>query len=158
MDEVDPRGPDLEDPLIGEVRSFFAKHDPVPREVELAARAAFELRHIDRQIAKLLRDSALIDGLELAGVRGSGARSLTFACGESFIEIDIESRGPHLRVSGYVMPAAPGRITIERGDDSHELELDSHGRFSASTSAVGLVRFGVEQAGRPAFFTEWIAV
>lgn len=159
-----PSSDDLTEPearLLGELSGHFARTDPVPADVLAAAYAAIELRDLDAQLAQLLRDTALDDDKELAGVRGAVAtRSLTFAMGqERFVEVDVEMAGELRVLTGYVVPATGGTITVEHtaGGPLHGA-IDDGGRFAVEGVPGGPVRLRIAIDGAAAIVTEWLTL
>lgn len=159
-----PSHDDLTDPearLLSELSGHFTRTDPVPDAVRDAAYAAIELRNLDAQLAQLLRDTALDDEKELAGVRGpSATRSLTFAVGEErYVEVDVESPGELRVLTGYVVPASGGTIAVEHtGGAALEGLIDDGGRFAVESVPSGPVRLRIAVDGAPPIVTEWLTL
>lgn len=158
-----PSQPDSHDPeaqLLGELRGMFERTDPVPDAVAAAAHAAIELRDLDAQLAELLRDSAVDEtGQELAGVRGTATRLLTFAVGaERYVEVDVEPHGDHRTLAGYVVPGAPGDLVVEHAGGRLTTTVDEQGRFSIGRVQSGPVRLRVALDGSGPIITQWTLV
>lgn len=153
------RPEERDEALLAELRAHFDRTDPRPEHVDLAAKAAFELRDLDAQIAELLRDSA-VDDRHLAGVRGSAtARLLTFAVGEErFVEVDVAFADGSLTLTGYLVPAAPGELTVEHGSGRATGAVDVQGRFSVARVSPGPVRLRFVVDGQAPIATQWITL
>lgn len=146
--------------LLGDLSGLFERTDPVPGDVLEAAYAAIELRDLDAQLAQLLRDTALDEEKELAGVRGPTAtRALTFAAGEThFVEVDVEADGERRTLTGYVVPAAAGAVAVEHPGGAATGAVDDQGRFAVSHVPGGPVRLRLTIAGQPVIVTEWLTL
>lgn len=159
-----PSHDDLTDPearLLSDLSGLFSRTDPVPPAVLDAAYAAIELRDLDAQLAELLRDSALDEEKELAGVRGPAAtRSLTFAVGEErYVEVDVEAAGELRVLLGYVVPATSGTIAVEHtGGAALQGTIDDGGRFAVRGVPSGPVRLRIAIDGEAAIVTEWLTL
>ena len=156
--QFDPTEPEAR--LLGELRGMFERADPVPEHVLSAAHAAIELRDLDAQLAELLRDSAVDEtDKELAGVRGTATRLLTFSVGaERYVEVDVENDGNLRTLAGYVVPGAAGELVVEHRDGQLVAEIDEHGRFSVERVESGPVRLRVSLDGEQPIVTQWTLV
>ena len=145
--------------LLAELGAHFDRTDPPPAAVTEAAKAAIEVLDLDGQIAELLRDSA-VESEELAGVRGTGARLLTFAVGEDrFVEVDVAFAEGHLTLTGYLVPGAPGALTVEQASaPAVTAEVDTDGRFLARRVVPGPVRLRFVVDGQPPVSTQWLTL
>lgn len=155
----EPERPDAPDArLLAEFHAYFDRTDPLPAAVTDAAKAAFELRDLDAQIAELLHDSA-VDTEQLAGVRGTAARLLTFAVGEErFVELDVAVHGALRTLAGYLVPGSAGRLTVEHGGVTIAVDVDDQGRFSVDRVAPGPVRLRFAVDGHTPVATQWITL
>lgn len=159
-----PSADDLTEPearLLGELRGHFTRSDPVPASVLEAAYAAIELRDLDAQLAQLLRDTAMEDGKELAGVRGlTATRSLTFALrDERYVEVDVEAAGERRALTGYVVPATGGTVSVEHpAGAALDGIIDDGGRFAVDGVPAGPVRLRISVDGEAAIVTEWLTL
>lgn len=152
---------DAPDPLERALREALAQLDPVPPHVVAAARAAYTWRTIDDELAALAFDSAA--DAELAGVRGSGPRALTFEVGEVVIDVEVvetaDLRGVRGQVAGLAAPLPV--LELQTPDRSMPLALDDLGRFAAADVPPGPVRLRCTFAtdtGRPPVSTEWVVL
>jgi hypothetical protein len=156
--------PDPDEPLIADLRDYFARVDPVPPLVTQSARAALGWRRLDADLAELLADSTL-EAESLAGVRGGAAavRSVSFGHGELTLELDIHVDGPSRRLVGLITPASVARIEIQTGDGTTgaTADPDATGRFRAQLAAGGRVRLRLmpsDPGGTPPIETSWITI
>ena len=158
-DHVDP-----DELLLGELGSMLDAIDPVPPEVDAAAKAILGWRRVDAELAQLLADSA-IDSDRLAGVRGEGDPSLRrLSFGGSPLELDLEvhSTKPGATVLGQLAPGAAASIKVERSDASEEtVAADELGRFRLELPAGATFRLvvtGHPASGLRATVTDWVQV
>ena len=146
--------------LLDALREVVRKADPVPSDVEDAARATFTWRTIDAELAELAYDS-LLDDDRLAGVRGDSApRALTFE-GPSFgVELEVAEDGGLRRLLGQLVPPGPAQIEVRHSGGLLRLAADAVGRFAASGVAPGPVslRCIVQGSDGPPLETAWVTV
>ncbi len=156
---------DPDEPLVGQLRRYFAEVDPVPEVVTQAAKAAFGWRRLDAELAELLSDSALEhEGAALSYARGAGApvRSVSFSAGELTIELEIHVQGDERMLLGQLLPASARRIEIQTMDNpAVQSQPDALGRFRARLTAGGPIRLRLGPADRSSAAwveTSWITV
>lgn len=149
--------------LLAELRSLFAKVDPVPPLVTEGAKASLGWRRLDAELAELLNDSALEEE-SAALTRGAGTpvRSVTFAARELTLDIEIHVDGEKRTVLGQLAPAGLATIEIQTVDEALlSAQTDRLGRFRANLPAGGPIRLRViDPAHRRAAVieTSWISV
>jgi hypothetical protein len=135
--------PDPDEPLVADLRDYFARVDPVPPLVAQAAKAALGWRRLDADLAELLADSTL-EAESLASVRGAGAavRSVSFGAGELTIDLEIHTEGTRLTLLGLLTPPSIASIEIQTADGAigATTESDATGRFRTQLPAGGRVR------------------
>lgn len=154
-----------DDPLLAELRRFYALVDPVPPLVDEAAKAALGWRRLDADLAELLSDSSL-DTEELAYARGEAgalARSVTFGAGELTIDIEIQPDGDSRTVLGQLSPPFSALIEIQAGDASERsaVESDRLGRFRAKLERGGPIRLRIvdrDHERAAPIETSWIVI
>jgi hypothetical protein len=121
------------------------------------AKASYDLRAADAELATLTSDSGLTAG---SGMRAAAApRLAVFDAGGLSVEIEIEPavRPGTWRLVGQLTPAGPARIGIRRYDGAVSwADADARGRFSADQMPGGPLSLRCERPGRPAVATEWI--
>ena len=155
---------DPDDPLVSDLREYFARVDPVPSLVTQAARAALGWRRLDAELAELLSDSTL-ETESLAAVRGAGAavRSVSFGAGEQTIDLEIHVDGPQVTLLGLLAPPASLRIEVQTADGATaaSTESDGAGRFRAQLPSAGTIRLRlvpVAPGSAPPLETSWITI
>lgn len=153
-----PDEPDAQ--LLEELRAVVLRADPVPAEVEEAARAAYTWRTVDAELAELAYDS-LLDDDRLAGVRGDDARrALTFEGPAYTVELEVAEEGSRRRLLGQLVPPHAARIEVRHSGGLLRLGADKVGRFSAAGVAAGPVslRCHLEGVEGPPLDTAWVTV
>ena len=155
-----------DDDLLGDLRRVVAELDPIPEAVVIAARAAFEWRTLDAELAELaelIADSAVDEPALL--VRGSWhARALAFESAGLTIELEAEPDADGgLRLAGQLVPPQPAGVTVHHGDDALvAIRADERGRFTAHGVAPGRVRLRcrLDAEAGPARLveTEWMSI
>jgi len=146
--------------LLATLRSVVQRVDPVPAEVEEAARASYTWRTVDAELAELSYDS-LLDDDRLAGVRGDGtARTLTFEGSAFSVEVEVSEDGDGRRLLGQIVPPSAATIEIRHSGGVLRVGADEVGRFSAGGVAAGpmSLRCQVEGADGPTLDTTWTTV
>jgi hypothetical protein len=156
--------PDPDEPLVADLREYFARVDSVPPLVTQAAKAALGWRRLDADLAELLADSTL-EAESLATVRGGGAavRSVSFGAGELTIDVEIHVDGTRLTLLGLLTPPSIARIEIQTADGpiGAMAESDATGRFRTKLPAGGRVRLRLMPLGpgsAPLVETSWITI
>ena len=100
--------------------------DPVPPDVVAAAKAVFVARNLDRELVKLISDSA--DVAQGVLMRGGDVRSLSFEAGGLAIEFDIDTRARV--ILGQLAPAVDASVALEiDGAEIDRASTDALGRF-----------------------------
>lgn len=153
-----PDHPD-DDALLGELRSLATRTDPVPDHVAELARAAFDWRTLDAELARLVMDSA---DRELAGelVRSAGmVRLLTFETGEVTIEIEVERASDGtLTLTGLLLPQQAARLELHHATGELPVEAGADGRFGAYGLSPGPFRLSCLPHGGRRIETEWTSL
>lgn len=148
----DSREPLSDDALLDLVRLVTSEAAALPDDVMVAARAAFELRAMDVELAALIYDSRNDDRL-LAGSRAAGsARILVFRTGESTVEVEFADG----RALGQVDPPPGGTVILESPQGRlGEAEVDSVGCFLIAGDFAGTIRVSLCADDRPTLVSEW---
>ena len=128
-----------------ELRALLRRADPVPPQVDEAARIAFTWRTIDAELAELMLDSY---ESELAVRGGAGPRTLSFEAPQLVIELEVTAgEGRSRDVAGQLLPPGPATVTMEQGPgESVSVEADELGRFSFAGLHAGPARVRVSVA------------
>jgi hypothetical protein len=132
--------------LRRELAALIARLDPVPPEVLRDARAAWELRSLDAQLAAIANDSLL--DRQLGGVRAAeGARSLTFQAPGLTVEVEVTVVGDRRRLIGQLAPPGRATVTVRHGGGAVVVEADELGRFRADDLPAGPASLRCEPVG-----------
>lgn len=155
----DPQRPEeADDRLLEALRAVAQRVDPVPAEVEEAARGAYTWRTVDAELAELAYDS-LLDDDRLVGVRADDApRTLTFEGPAFSVEIEVAEEGGERRLLGQLVPPAPARIEVRHSGGLLRLGADDVGRFSVAGVAPGPVSLRCRVEDAPPLDTSWVTV
>ena len=145
-----------DDQLMADLAEAVRAAGSVPPEVVSAAKAVFDLRTLDAELAQLTYDSRLDP--ELVGALRSdklSVRSLVFGLGEQSLDLDVL---PDTLV-GQITPALAGLITVEARDGrTVRGDIDDTGMFSVGWTGSGEIRLHVDLHDRPGFVTEWTRI
>ena len=149
-----------DDALLAELGGLFARVDPIPLDVTLAARSALAWRRMDAELAELLHDSAL-ETEALAGVRGTGGgwRSLTFETPDGLsIEIEITLERSKRSLMGQIIPPGPARVLVRFPRADIPTSADDLGRFQATDIRPGPISLRCELTDGRAIETGWVTI
>lgn len=149
-----------DDALLAELGGLFARVDPIPAEVTLAARSALAWRSMDADLAELLHDSAL-ETEPLAGVRGTGGgwRTLTFETPDGLsIEIEITVERSKRSLMGQIVPPGPARVLVRFPGADIPTSADDLGRFQATDLRPGPISLRCELTDGRAIETGWVTI
>ncbi|MDM4719445.1 hypothetical protein QTQ03_07470 [Micromonospora sp. WMMA1363] len=148
----DDRAITSDDDLLVRLGNLLAEVDPVPAPVLASAIASYDWRTLDTELARLVDDSPSA----VAGVRGAGARLLTFRADMLTIEVEMSRIRDRLRIVGQLVPPQPARVRVEQLDADAGTDADVLGRFMLENVAPGPTRLVCTPGdGGPAVFTEW---
>lgn len=151
-DMPDSQEPLCDDEMFDLARSVMAEA-AVPEAVLAAARAAFELRTLDAELAALIYDSRTDERL-LAGTRAASdaPRVLVFRTGEATLEVEFTDG----RALGQIDPAIGGTVSLESPQGRlGQAEVDDSGCFSITGDFAGMVRVCLHAGTEPTLVTEW---
>ena len=157
-------GPYDEDALAEQLRAVVAEADRAPDLVYETARAAFDLRRLDAELAALVRDSADEPAAALA-VRGDDEeRMLSFEVGEVTVEMQISQNAERRDILAHVSGADLADAVIETsgaGSDAAgvvrqiEVPVDD-GILIARGIPAGLVRLSLTTVAGALLVTTWV--
>ena len=151
--------PDLQpdDNLLAHLAAALEAADPIPAAARDAAVAAFDLGHLEGELAELVADSAV--GPPLVGLRDADThdRYVEMAASGMIIEIDLPADQPIL--IGQLDPPGPAQVVVEfapPGDrvERATLRVDELGRFQG-TLQPGSLRLHLVATSGPVT-TPWI--
>lgn len=150
--------PLTDEQLLAELASGLANSDPVPAAVTEFAKAAFEWRSIDAELAELVFDSS---EEQLAGVRSTGeARQLTFRAPGVEIEVVMTSDEAR-RLVGQLVPPQQATVELHCKDDVRSVESDHLGRFAFHDLPVGPISIRckiVDDGTETVVQTDWMII
>jgi hypothetical protein len=149
-----------DDALLAELGGLFARVDPIPPDVTLAARSALAWRRMDAELAELLHDSAL-ETAPLAGVRGTGGgwRTLTFETPDGLsIEVEITVERSKRSLMGQIVPPGPARVLVRFPGADIPTTADDLGRFQAADLRPGPISLRCELTDGRAIETGWVTI
>jgi len=147
-----------DDALEAQLRTLSAELDPAPDLVVASAKAAWELRDLDAQLATLVADS-WIDAQVVATRDSAGTlRMLTFTSEGASIEVDVESdpvTGTR-RLRGFVT-GVHGDLTVESGAARVVVPIVD-GQFDVDGLAGGPARLSAGGVGGSRIVTTWVSL
>jgi hypothetical protein len=142
---------------LGEV--LGTSQSPPDWSVELA-KASFDLRAADAELALLTSDSGLATAQ--SALRSAAAPRLTvFDAPDLSVEIQIEpgDRAGSWRLVGQLTPAAPARIQVRQpGTQPFWVDADDLGRFAVDQLTDGPLSLICARAGLRHAVTQWIRI
>jgi len=112
--------------LLATIRGMFEAIDPMPADLTEHVRFTVALRHLDAEVARLVRD----DEAALAARGTEESRTITFDSDSLTIMIRIDSNpGESVRVDGWLAPPQSRRVEMRLTDTSIAVVADGAGRF-----------------------------
>lgn len=143
--------------LEEELRVLIRQLDPVPTAVDQAARAAFEWRSIDAELAQLTYDSWQ-ESAALAGVRGRDSRQLTFEAPGLTLDVEVTD-GPTQTLVGQLAPASAATVELRHREGVLTVLVDALGRFVVERLPAGPISLRCRPAGASSSVeTEWVTI
>jgi hypothetical protein len=126
------------DPLLTDLRRVLDLVEPVPAQSLELARAAFDWRTMDAELAELVADSAV----DAVAVRAEGQpRLVTFEHGEDAIELEIHLRGVGRLIVGQLDPERAADVKLEPfRSEPVVTRAGEDGRFSFELAEGGPVK------------------
>lgn len=146
-------GADL-DELMDRLRMISDQLDPPPSIVTELARAAFETRNLDAELAVLTADSEF-DVLELVRSVATEPRMVSFETDAVTVELQLDRQDSELTVRGLVVGGI-GEIILDTGDRRTPAQLDDRGWFLVEGLPAGALRLHIQGADGANITTSWI--
>jgi hypothetical protein len=156
---IEGQAPD-DEKLLEQLRRLAARVDPVPQELQAAARGSYAWRTVDVELASLAYDSVL-DNERTEAVRSGGdARLLTFQTPELTIEVEVTVSGSRRLVVGQLVPGTQAVVEISHGGGTDVTTADQLGRFASGPITPGPMSLSCRPAGTTAgaVKTEWVPI
>lgn len=116
-----------DDVLLDRLADAIKAADPVPPAVVAAAKAAYEFRRLDEELATLVADSLVDDGV-LVRHELSSTRLVSFVAGQVGVEVELLGNGG---LFGAISPPAAMIVKLETAHSVTTLTSDDLGRFHA---------------------------
>jgi hypothetical protein len=148
-----------DDGLLAALRQLLGQYESPPDwSVELA-KASYDLRAVDAELAVLTSDSGLATAQSVTRSRLVPRLAVFDAAGLSVqIEIEPGARAGQWRLIGQLIPAARARIQVrQQRADPVWVDADQLGRFAADLLDGPLSLICIREGMQPTA-TEWIAV
>lgn len=163
-----------EEALLAELRSALDLIEPVPGQVQAAARAAIHRRApADALPIGLVRDSGLHDDPVAAGLRG-GPRLLTFAAtapdgslpagtgpaeyGAHLVEIEVTGTGSARRIVGRLEPPGAAQLQVRHRDGDQFARVGPEGHFLLSGVPPGPISLLFRLPDASCVVTSWVRI
>jgi len=139
--------------LIAQLSAALEEIDPVPTDVSEFAKAAFDWRNIDGELAALEFDSSTED--VPSGVRSTAtARMISFEAGEWTIDLEYDEHAR--RLIGQVSPGTKCIVELHFAGGAIGVPSDDLGRFDFDDVLPGPVSLVVRTPGNlHVIKTEW---
>ena len=144
-----------DDELVEQLRRIANEVDAVPDLVSESARAAFSTRHLDDELAELLRDSHATSPAEVR-LEQPAPRLLSFEAGGVSLELQIEETHGQLVLRGLAIGTAGDAEVETTTTASRAAVIDKQGWFRVEALPVEPVRVRVRAADGRAVTTGWI--
>lgn len=142
-----------DDELIRDLGRVLDLTDPVPPMVTEYAKAGYDWRDIDAELAELVFDSAETG---LVGVRGGDmSRQMTFRAPGAEIEVELLSANSR-RIVGQLVPPQETTIELRFGGRSIETTTDHLGRFTFEDIPSGPISLRCSVGGDQMIRIDWM--
>lgn len=139
--------------LEARLRQAAEALDPVPPHLEAAALAAYSLRTLDADLARLTFDS-LVEGAGAVRGDADGPRMLTFTADDVSIEAELSGD----RLVGQLLPAAsPAEIEVRHTGGTAVVPADELGRFTVEPLGEGPFSLRCRLPSGRTLVTDWFA-
>ncbi|MEP6979548.1 MAG: hypothetical protein ABJA16_02170 [Nakamurella sp.] len=157
---TDAAGPDADgaalEALMGRLRGLADHVDGPPPLVTDLARAAFETRDFDAELAVLTADSD-VDTLALvrSGETTTAPRMVSFEAHSVTVELQLDRQEIGMAVAGLVLGPVES-VELETADGRTPVILDGRGWFRLDAVAAQHVRLRVRTGAGTVVTTEWL--
>jgi hypothetical protein len=146
--------------LLAALDAAIEAAQPMPPSVAELGRMAWSARALDAEFAELVGDSLADDVLaddERYAIRADAQpRLLSFAAGDTAIEVEIEVGADGVQhVVGQILPPGPATVTFERAAGAQRSQADAGGRFAFDCVARGPARLRVQRAPEGPLASAW---
>jgi hypothetical protein len=146
--------------LLSALDAAIEAAQPMPSSVAELGRMAWAARALDAEFAELVADSladeVLAEDDRYAIRAGTQPRLLSFAAGDTAIEVEIEVGADGVQhVVGQVLPPGPATVTFERAAGAQRSQADPGGRFEFDDVARGPARLRVQRAPDGPLASAW---
>ncbi len=142
------------DAIMDQLRSIGDTVDPPPPIAYELARAAFETRNLDDELAILTADSD-VDELELVRSVQVEPRMVSFETATVSVELQLDHDDDLITVRGLVIGAV-GQVLLETGHQRITAKLDERGWFVVTNLRGGALRLRLLGVDGGNVTTEWI--
>jgi hypothetical protein len=156
MTDIPDDAPDRPAPddasLLDELRDAFEVDVDLPPGLVEAARAAFDWRRIDDELAEL---SA---GMQVAGTRaGGGSEAIVFRSAGRRVDVELHPQPGGLVLTGQFEPVASVRVRWESPRRASEAApVDELGMFQLAGAPPGPLRLVFDLDDGTRLLTDWI--
>ena len=153
-----------QDEVLDAYRRIAAAVDPPPPHLLPAARAAFEARDLDAEIALLIADSrteagtAVYERVRAEADAALGRWLLSFEGGGIQAELEVEERNGRLRLLGLISGASADDCYLEAAGDPRRVDVDDLGRFIVEDVEHGSIRLRCRSTDGVRVTTAWVTV
>jgi hypothetical protein len=134
-----------DDELLIHLHDLFP---PVPEHVLDLGYAAFSWLEPNATLVPLIAETDTAP----AGVRGSGARLLTFAGPRVSVEIELSGR----EIVGQLAPPSPAEVILRSPSGEHGTRTDEAGAFALTGVPPGAISLLFRLADATSLVTSWI--
>jgi len=141
--------------VLAKLREGLRSSDPTPSDIAEFAKAAFEWRGIDAELAELDFDS--VEGDQLQGVRSTAtSRMISFQAGQWMLDVEYdEATG---RLMGHISPQSSFTVELHTSGALFSVESDELGRFEAESVSPGPLSMVLRLGDGSVIKTQWVVL
>lgn len=141
--------------MLENLREGLLSSDPTPSDIAEFAKAAFEWRGIDADLAELDFDSVEDD--QLQGVRSTAtSRMISFQAGQWMLDVEYDEATR--RLIGHISPQSPYTVELHTSGALFSLESDDLGRFEAESVSSGPLSMVLRFEDGSVIKTQWVVL